>query len=116
MAMASCARVPYICMVRADQLRKDEDEQLKEELIEVIAEIKEEVLQEDLVEEEMGDNEEDEEGVVMGLMFESAVLKAKVMELELERTYLQHKLAVANRERRNRVKRLHTRRCAYCTN
>ena len=92
MAMASCARVPYICMVRADQLRKEEEE----ELIEV--------------------KEEEEEGVVMGLMFESAVLKAKVMELELERTYLQHKLAVANRERRNRVKRLHTRRCAYCKN
>ena len=107
MTMASCARVPYICMVRADQLRKDEDEQLKEELIEV----KEEVLQEYLVEEE-----EEEEGVVMELMLESAVLKARVMELELERTYLQHKLEVANRERRNRVKRLHTRRCAYCKN
>ena len=115
-------------MVRADQLRKDEDEQLKEEIKEVIAEIKEEVfeikeevfeedvVEEDVVEEEMVDDEEDEEGVVMGLMFESAVLKAKVMELELERTYLQHKLAVANRERRNRVKRLHTRRCAYCKN
>ena len=97
--MASCARIPFICMVRADQLRKEEEEQLNEELIEV----KEEVLQE-------------EEGVVMGLMYKSAVLKARVMELELERTYLQHKLEVANRERRNRVKRLNTRRCAYCTN
>src|SRR3977135_728921 len=95
MAMASCARVPYICMVRADQLRKDEDEQLKEEIKEVIAEIKEEVfeikeevfeedvveedvVEEDVVEEEMVD---DEEGVVIDLMFESAVLKARVMEL-----------------------------------
>ena len=101
--MASCARIPFICMVRADQLRKEEEEQLNEELIEV----KEEVLQEE---------EEEEEGVVMGLMYESAVLKARVMELELERTYLQHKLEVANRERRSRVKRLHTRRCAYCQN
>ena len=99
--MASCARVPYICMVRADQLRKDEDEQLKEE----IAEIKEEVGEE--VKEEVG-----EDDVVM---FENAVLKTRVMELELERDYLQHKLAVANRERRRRVKRLHTRLCSYCS-
>ena len=106
--MASCARIPSICMVRADQLRREEEEQLKQELIEV----KEEVVQEEMFDVE----EEEEEGVVMGLMLESAVLKARVMELELERTYLQHKLAVANRERRNRVKRLHTRRCAYCTN
>ena len=65
--MASCARIPSICMVRADQLRKEEEEE--EELLEV----KEEMV--DVEEEE----EEEEEGVVMGLMFESAVLKAKVI-------------------------------------
>ena len=117
MAMASCARVPYICMVRAEELRKEEVQQLKEEVKEVIAEIKEEVVEikEEVVEEEMVEDEEEdeEEGVVIDLMFESAVLKARVMELELERTYLKHKLAVA---KRRRIKRLNTRRCAYCKN
>src|SRR3977135_3728042 len=97
--MASCARVPFICMVRAEELRKEEEEQLKEE----IAEVKEEVGE-----------EEEEKDVVMELMFENAMLKTRVMELELECSYLQHKLAVANRERRRRVKRLHTRLCSRC--
>ena len=101
-------------MVRAEELRREEEiAEVKEDVgeEEEIAEVKEDVGEEEIadVKEEVGEEEKDV------VMFENAILKTKVMELELERKYLQHKLAVANKERRRRVKRLHTRLCSYCS-